>query len=213
MRLIFVVGTARSGTSAVTTLIERMGAKTLPKTVSGKYNPDYQENYILNALCYGIHPWHKLQKETSINVDTNIKAIASYILEHTQADTTLVLKCPAFPFIIPELIQVVRTIGSLLPDVKVDVTFIHTQRGVEPQIASMQRFTMETWPDEHWIELINEADNLIFKYLDNDNMIVYEQLLENWQVIAQSLANRIEGLTVPEDGGIDPTLNHAEAAA
>ena len=95
MNHIFVVGTARSGTSAVTTLIERMGARTLPKTVAGNYNPDYQENYVLNALCYGIHPWHKLE-DRGADVDTNVKAIASYIIEHALADIPLVLKCPGF---------------------------------------------------------------------------------------------------------------------
>jgi len=61
MNLIYIIGPARTGTSALTTLVENMGAVTLPVTVVGKHNPNYQENAIVNALGEAIHHWASLE--------------------------------------------------------------------------------------------------------------------------------------------------------
>ena len=100
MNLIYVIGTARSGTSALTTLVTHMGAVTLPGTVLGKYNPNYQENAIVNALCEAIHPWHELKEK-----DTRRhfwEAIGIYIVEQIAVKgqpSSLVVKSPVFPFV------------------------------------------------------------------------------------------------------------------
>lgn len=226
MNLIFVVGAARSGTSALTQLIERMGARTLPKTVTGSYNPDYCENYVLNALCYGIHPWHKLA-EKGPDTGTNIKAIASYIHENigrmnheynignpmAKPVTHLVLKCPAFPFIIPELKEAVALLDDWMAG-GVDAHWVTIDRDQSAQIASLQNFTMHTWTDTHWKLVLYKASTNMLSFVTRGRVcadVMYEALINDWRAVALKLEHKIPGLTVPADGGIRPELNHAEA--
>lgn len=205
MKLIYVCGTARSGTSAVAQLLERMGASTLPKTVGGAWNPDYQENLVINALATAIHPWHKLDKP---NADLILmRGMAAYISEH-MADR-LIVKCPAFPFMLTEL----EHIGKLLQDLtgeRVDTHYVCTVRRLKPQVQSLQLFTGGYWDHNHWGRVIEAGRIAMINNIERRQRtwIDFDILLEDWRVAANLLAADIQGLTVPGDGGIDPQLNH-----
>lgn len=208
MNLIFVTGTARSGTSAVAGLLERMGAQTLPSTVVGPYNPDYQESIVLNALSIQLHPWHKRGEHSSDLLP--IRGMAAYILEHWHDhDRPMAVKCPNFPFIIHELYAVARTIG-IDQGVPVIPAFVCVVRSEEQQIPSLQEFTSHNWSNSHWRGLLGHARFCVRENVKPGHMswVVYEKLLEDWKRTATMLAKQIKGLTVPEDGGIRNELNH-----
>jgi len=209
MNLIFVCGPARSGTSAVTELITRMGASELPKTVVGMHNPDYHENVIINALAEAIHPWHKV---TDVNplADHLVDAMALYILEH-QAET-LVVKSPAFPFILDQLNAVAERFAIM--GVEVETLFIMVQRDLEANAQSLDEFTGGVWDLDHWRRVVTAAWAQMSSglwYEDPNVFIKYEDLLDDWRAVASELS-KYPGLSMPKDGGIRPELNHHQEA-
>ena len=205
--IIFVVGTARSGTSALAGLVERMGAKTLPKNVAGNYNPEYQENVVFNALAQTIHPWHKIDRRNA--TPALLTGMQAYISEHWHdRSVPMVVKCPNFPFILEELHALARNLEAT-------PHFLLIVRNEKDQIASLQTFTLNNWDDDHWAHLLWSARSLMREDIQRKDLamwIVYEDMLDNWKQTAVAIARAIPGLTVPEDGGIQPELNHHQGA-
>lgn len=201
--LVFVVGTARSGTSALATLVENMGAQTLPKTVSGNYNPDYQENAVLNALCVAMHPWHKLAR---LNMEpSTIKGLVAYISEHWRdRGRPMVIKSPVFPFIL----QALRIVAERL---EATPHYLCVVRNEQDQIRSLHDFTMSNWDDQHWIYLLSRARHAVREDIQPSRLamwVVYDEMLADWRKTAANIARKVPGLSLPLDGGIRPELNH-----
>jgi len=201
--LVFVVGTARSGTSALSTLVENMGAQTLPKSVAGNYNPDYQESAVLNALCVAMHPWHKLDR---LNMDPAIiNGMVAYLYENwTDRDRPMVVKSPVFPFILQAL-QIVADRLEATPH------YLCVVRNEQDQIRSLHDFTMNNWDDQHWVHLLSRARHAVREDIQPSRLamwVVYEDMLADWRKTAANISRKVPGLSLPMDGGIRPELNH-----
>lgn len=205
MIIIPVIGHARSGTSATAQLIERMGAATLPKTVRGEYNTDYQESATLNGLCCGIHPWHCLCDEKNTD-PTIIRGIASYLGEH-QAPI-LVIKCPAFPFMLTELLEAITQLSELIGDITVHKVFV--SRNLGDVARSADRFTRNAFGYDHWHKNALEALNRMNYVARGNEWVTYELMVARPDDTIAKLLQRIPQLHEPEDHGIRPELNHAE---
>ena len=204
MIIIPVIGHARSGTSATAQLIERMGASTLPKTVRGVYNSDYQESAVLNGLCCGIHPWHCLSDHNNDD-PTILRGITSYLAEH-RADI-LVIKCPAFPFMLPQLLDAIRGMEECGLDMEVHKVFVSRNR--QDVARSADRFTLDVFGYDHWYRNVTQAHHLMYEQSNPDEWIEYERLLELPEMVVAQIISRIPALDVPDDHGIRPELNHA----
>lgn len=208
MNLIYVIGTARSGTSALATLVQKMGAVTLPMTVLGKYNPNYQENAIVNALCEAIHPWHEVRPKDDRRHFW--EAMALYIVEHVHQKGepgSLIIKSPCFPFMVPELRQVARFIQTL--GIECKPHFLVSHRHGEAIAASANKFTEGVFGPDHWRRLQEIAYRRISSDLGEDGVhISYEDLVEDWVTEAKRIAIEIPDLRIPEYGGIEKSLNH-----
>lgn len=210
MNLIFVVGPARSGTSAMVGVLGQMGAATPAPTVAGKYNPRYYENLLVNALSEAIHPWDKV---TIKNRNPHLwQAMAEYIAMITHAGRNtqnLVLKSPVFPFILPELDKVVGMLKTV-PNMEVTPHWVRVHRDIQATALSMQHFTESSGTVEHFKHLAHVAHSVADDHLEGRETVYhfdYEKLVEDWRPVARALSN-ISGLNMPEDGGIDPALNH-----
>lgn len=204
--IVFVTGMARSGTSAVAGLLESMGCSTInngPARIVGKWNPDYHENSIINALAEAIHPWHHIEPKKPSS--TWIDAIACYILERNPP-YPLVLKSPTFPFIIPELVRLAKQMEAV-------PRFVVVTRDKKAVTHSCNKFTGRRIPIDHWERLYDVVMRKLDDELPLAFHIEYETLLEQWLMTSRALAEYIPGLTVPEDGGIRNELNHEGAPA
>lgn len=206
MNLVFVIGMARTGTSAVTGLVKAMGADSPPQNVAGVHNVKYHENIVVNALAESIHPWHKVtEKDTNPHLTD---AMAAYLAEYTFPGSTMVVKSPAFPFIIPELWEVCTKVRRF-SGFDVNPYYIVTHRNPAHAAASADKFTMRHFGEEHWAELYQSAQREIDRSLADDCLHVdYEYLVSNWKLVAQEIQDYIPGLKIPVEAGIDPTLNH-----
>jgi len=208
MKLIFIVGPARSGTSALATLVRSMGASTLPVTVVGRHNPNYQENAIVNAMAEAIHPWFRIEHR---DITQHLwEGIALYIIEnvkHMEREPShLVVKSPCFPFIVRELDMIADFVGRIIPG---EVYYLATERDRNAVVRSSDKFTGGMFGPEHWDRMVQAASNQMRARLDDRALwIGYEDMLVDWRSTAERIAKWIPGLSVPEDGGIVPELNH-----
>lgn len=211
MNLIYIIGPARTGTSALTTLLENMGARTLPVTVVGQHNPNYQENAIVNALGEAIHHWASLEPN---NMRQHFwEAIGLYIVEriklYPEPPTNLVVKCPCFPFMVPELGKIAEMITNL--GIPTDPYYVTSHRDRSAMTRSANHFTSNALGEEHWGQVYDLAYRRMKADLGDEWIRVdYEHLVEDWETEAQRLADFIPGLEIPVDGGIEPALNHEE---
>ena len=207
MRLIFVVGPARSGTSAVCELLSRMGVDELPPTVGGDHNPHYHENLVINALAEAIHPWHKVD-EPYLNPHF-WEAMASYILEGCGKKESIMLKSPVFPFITPQLEKVAAMIDDVLEE-DVEPWWVRVHRNQKATALSQTSFTNGVWSTSHWAEVTRQAHRIADAHVGLDKQCIhvdYEDLLADWRQVALQL-DKIPGTILPADGGIRPELNH-----
>lgn len=214
MDVIVVTGFPRSGTSATAGLIERMGAQTLPKTVDGKYNPDYQENAILNGMCEGVAHWHKLvmpRRNPHL-----LNAIAFYLLEHWEdKDKPLMVKSPTIGAMPEEFNFVIGTMEDRL-GISLGVLWIVCDRSREAIAASANNFTNEHFGIDYMRDRVSTYYEGLSRFIDGmdassqDEILAveYEVLLNNWQWYAGQLTAMLPELRVPEDGGIRSELNH-----
>lgn len=208
MYLILVTGFVRTGSSAVTGLIKRMGATTLPETVVGDYNPDYHENVILNGLLESITHWHKKVK-TRGNLHV-LNAIASYILEHYQG-RPMVIKSPSIGPAIGQFEWVFHKIQELTGE-RIDPIWVLPIRNSVDVARSANRFTNDYFGVEYMAARYIEYMDDVYKTLTlNDDTVVevyYDRLLKEPARVAIDIADHVPGLIVPGETGINPELRH-----